>query len=518
MAEIDVESHRRDWVIMLAFALLAVVARLIPGPRLIDDAYITYRYARNILSGLGFVYNAGESVLGTTTPLYTFILVAMGAVGGAQSLPVLSPVINALADGFGVALLYQIGRHSFGHRLPAGALAFLWSVSPRSVTFAIGGMETSVYLTLTVAAMWFYLSNRFRLTAVFTALTLLTRPDALIWAGPLGLAIMVIRWNEHRDQPRLSRLPWVEAFIFGALVVPWLIFAWITFGSPVPHSVSAKSVAYLVSPTQGLVAFVQNFAIPFNEFSTFGQFGALVGFIVYLPLSALGVLYICRARKQFIPIAIFPWVYAAVFSVANPLIFRWYIMPPILIYIVLVVGGAWGLARRIIGEERGRRAFGAVMVIWALLSLNEWKLHPDHGADRPAPDMAWYQLELVYAEAAHRLQPLVNKNTVIAAGDIGVVGWYSGARILDTLGLISPEATRYYPISPSMLGDAPYAVAPDLIIDEQPDYVIILETYGRNGLLKDARFKQMYHLRETIETDIYGSHGMLIYERADVSR
>jgi len=35
----------------------------------LDDAYITFRYAQNLAAGLGFVYNAGERVLGTTTPL-----------------------------------------------------------------------------------------------------------------------------------------------------------------------------------------------------------------------------------------------------------------------------------------------------------------------------------------------------------------------------------------------------------------------------------------------------------------
>ena len=38
-----------------------------------DDAFITYRYARNISNGLGFVYNYGEKVLGTTTPLFTLL-------------------------------------------------------------------------------------------------------------------------------------------------------------------------------------------------------------------------------------------------------------------------------------------------------------------------------------------------------------------------------------------------------------------------------------------------------------
>ena len=41
-------------------------------PNTVDDAYITFRYARNVATGVGFVYNAGDRVLGTTTPAYAF--------------------------------------------------------------------------------------------------------------------------------------------------------------------------------------------------------------------------------------------------------------------------------------------------------------------------------------------------------------------------------------------------------------------------------------------------------------
>ncbi len=65
--------QQRKYYLPLLIIALALVARWIPGPRTIDDSYITFRYARNILAGEGFVFNPGEPVLGTTTPaLYSF--------------------------------------------------------------------------------------------------------------------------------------------------------------------------------------------------------------------------------------------------------------------------------------------------------------------------------------------------------------------------------------------------------------------------------------------------------------
>ncbi|MFQ5921958.1 MAG: hypothetical protein ACE5M4_03875, partial [Anaerolineales bacterium] len=80
--------------------LLAFGVRLIPGPRTIDDAYITFRYARNLLDGHGLVYNPGEAVLGTTTPLFALLLSALGVpIGGPEApFPVIALIVSAAAD------------------------------------------------------------------------------------------------------------------------------------------------------------------------------------------------------------------------------------------------------------------------------------------------------------------------------------------------------------------------------------------------------------------------------------
>jgi hypothetical protein len=513
---------------MIVLATLTVVARLIPGPRIIDDAYITYRYARNIVEGVGFVYNAGEAVLGTTTPLYTLLLAVLGwIVGNRQAYPLISVLVNALADGANTVLLYSMACRLFKHQLPGVLLGLLWAVAAGSVTFAIGGMETSVYILLMLGAFAAWLWDRTVLASALTALAVLARPDALIWAGPLALAMIIRKWHAQTDRPFVSRLPWLEGGVFAGLVTPWLIYATLVFGSPLPHSVAAKAVAYRLPPTQALVSFLQNYAIPFSEFDTFGSVGAMIGAVVYPLLAMLGGMYLVYADRRLVPLVIFPWVYAALFSVANPLIFRWYQTPPQPIYFLCILAGVWGLAKRAAGlilrrKDGGQddvatvwsaRVLTVAGALWLATSINAWVLHPDHGPDRPAPRMAWFELELLYERAARSLAPLVDDETVIAAGDIGAVGWYSGARILDTLGLVSPQSVEYYPLDPSLYATTGYAVPPDLIFDERPDYIVILETYGRNGLLVDPRLGVYYRLREVIPTDIYDSEGMLIFER-----
>ena len=52
-----------------------------------------------------------------------------------------------------------------------------------------------------------------------------------------------------------------------------------------------------------------------------------------------------------------------------------------------------------------------------------------------------------------------------------------------------------------------------MILDQKPDYVVFLEVYGRRGLLQDPNFLANYQLFQFIDTDIYGSHGLLVYQR-----
>ena len=145
------------WVI----ALLALVARLVPGPRTIDDAFITFRYAQNLISGAGFVYNAGEHVLGTTTPLYTILLslVSLPFGGAAAPFPTLALVLNAFFDAVCCWLLVRLASR-LGYPIAGWISAAIWAVAPMSVTFAIGGMETSLFVCLILATFYFYYSQR----------------------------------------------------------------------------------------------------------------------------------------------------------------------------------------------------------------------------------------------------------------------------------------------------------------------------------------------------------------------
>ena len=157
----------------------------------------------------------------------------------------------------------------------------------------------------------------------------------------------------------------------------------------------------------------------------------------------------------------------------------------------------------------------ALLTLMGLIgSLSAWTLRPDHGPARPAPEMAFIQLELLYERAAQSLSDRMQTGDVLAAADIGTLGYHAPGEILDLLGLISPQATEYYPL-PSSAYAINYAVPSDLVADLRPEFIVILEVYGRNSLLQDPRFQMNYELQDVLSTDIYGSDGLLIFSRSD---
>jgi hypothetical protein len=513
-----------EWLLLIGLLTLALLARVVPGERIVDDAYITFRYARNIAEGRGFVYNPGEHVLGTTTPLYTLLLAAVAVVSGSRDFATIAVAINAVAGAAAVGLLYALGRQITKHWAPAAAVALLWAVAPYSVTFAIGGMETDLTVALLLAVSCMHLSARPRWMAAFSALAFLARPDTVILLGLLWLDRILVR----RQVPGGDAIPWQEGAIGLAILAPWLAFATLTFGSPIPGSVAAKSATYRLFPGESLIRLIQHYGTPFFGHNVLGSSWQLAAFVFYLLLCAMGGLRGVRQDRRAWPLLAYPFVYFAVFSAANPLLFRWYLSPPLPFYVLFIVTGVWALGHnldRLVGgstlsppKNDGSTSRPTcqpiVLILFTTLALaftlNAWELHPDHGPDRPAPEMAWFELELLYARTADIVLDHAGPDDTLCAGDIGTLGYVTDLPILDTVGLVTPESRRYYPAAPGLYVTN-YAIPADLVLSLDPDFIVILEVYGRRGLLPDEAFQDHYRLLRKIETDIYGSDGMLIY-------
>lgn len=499
-------------ILPILMILVAVAARLIPGPRTIDDSFITFRYARNILTGDGFVYNPGAQVLGTTTPLYTFSMVILGALTGGTnaSFPWLALILNTLADVLTCLLLWKLGKYLSNERVGLAA-GFTWAIAPHSVTFAIGGLETSVYVMLLTAAAYFYMVKKRTLASLAASLAFTTRPDALILIGPFVIDRLIRALHPKFKE----KLGWQEILALALPTVLWNGFAWLYFGSPVPHSVQAKLLVYHLNPADSFIRLIQHYATPFQLHNIMPTAIAIgIGLLLYPFLYLIGARHILQTEKRLLVWLLYPWLYLATFAISNPLIFRWYLTPPLPAYIFVILFGLDSLAQSISARKPVALKWlpSSLMILSILITLPAWELNPDHGPNRPAPKMAYIKLEELYHQAATLVLPELQPGDVIAAGDVGVLGFDTNAQILDTVGLNSPESLDYYPV-PVEKYITNYVIPTELILEKAPDWIIVQEVYGRETFLKDPAFHNDYTQFDVLENDIYGSEGMLIFRQ-----
>ena len=163
---------------------------------LTDDAFISFRYVRNLLNGYGLVFNVGERVEGYSNFLWLLEIAAIWQVLGIRpehAAPWLSILFTTLTLAL---MLWWIARLP-GLRMRGlvswCALALVCSSATFAVWTSGGGLETRQFTFFIVAAvvcLILYRNRRWGLLAASVSLALasLTRPE-----GPL-IAACCFAW------------------------------------------------------------------------------------------------------------------------------------------------------------------------------------------------------------------------------------------------------------------------------------------------------------------------------------
>ena len=500
----------RDWrlAIPVCIALGGFVVRMALGPITIDDAYITFRYARNVADGVGFVYKPGERILGTTTPLWTLLLAAFCKIG-ACDLPLVALVFGATADAATTLLLFQLARHLGLGRGWGALLSTLFAVSAASITFTAGGMETPLFVLEVVGAVFADATGRPRRAAVIAGLATLTRPEGILMAVlVLGKYLLVGRFPPGRD---------LVSYL--ATVVPWVTFATWYFGSALPQSVIAKAAVFEAPPTTNAVLLLTQIGLPgmnleqlYSSDETLRiAFGLPIG--VFITLTALAsaprLARYLRGHPECLTLVGFAPLLAIAYMVAgarNVILFYWYVVPLVPFYLFGIVVFLQRVTTRL--PRIGVAAIASALLFWTVLGM---------GLGRDAKRSLFWPVGLSlsheesYREAASFLAPRIDSTSTVALPEIGTFGYYSRSRILDTAALISPQAARYYPLPAAYHG---HAVPADLIRDAKPDYLVTPDIYLQGPLADATWFQRQYRLIATFDSPwILNARTVLVYQR-----
>ena len=260
----------------LFFSAVAIATVLAWSNRFIqDDAFISFRYARHVAAGHGFVWNVGEApIQGFTNPLWTLVMALAIRLGRdpvrvSQWLGLGCFVITLIAAG-------KLAAGLTGARRASAAVVLALGLNASFNAYATGGLETQSQ-AMFVAIVAYGVSRGgprgFAAASIAAGLALWTRLDSALLVAPLLLVALI--------EARRS------AWLVGAVVVPVTLlgaglaaFGWVIFHQLLPNTFYAKTGSVDMALVQGglryLIGFLTHYQlVPILALAVYFGRGAL---------------------------------------------------------------------------------------------------------------------------------------------------------------------------------------------------------------------------------------------------
>ncbi|MDB4285450.1 hypothetical protein N9903_00915, partial [bacterium] len=195
--------------VLAAVSLAALLFHACEYLFLTDDAYISFRYARNLADGHGLVFNPGhERVEGYTNFLWVLLLSGFSAAGVPLEKAAHLLSLTATVGLWSLVLWFGWRLHGrSGRVLPVVAPLFLLAGTRSVAVWSTSGLETRFFTLLVVAGVLRLLvesedlartDSSYPLAALLFALASLTRPEAYLFCISAYAVVIVYTWRRFR--------------------------------------------------------------------------------------------------------------------------------------------------------------------------------------------------------------------------------------------------------------------------------------------------------------------------------
>ncbi|MBN1937836.1 MAG: hypothetical protein JW934_24490 [Anaerolineae bacterium] len=486
----------------------------------LDDAWIHQTYARNLVRYGEFAYMPGQVSAGSTAPLWTLLLAPAHLIRIDPQ--IWSCVLGLVMLGMLAVGVRRVCSRLFSGQPVLGAAAGLIALLEWHLAWAaFSGMETLLYACGVVWLIERYLvweagqrepqtlNARPRLLRSGTPLSespfmlgllggllVLVRPEGLLLVALLAVAGLLAR--RRRSLRRTLSIAADALAGFALLLLPYLSFNLLSSGLLFPNTLYAKQAEYaellgqpvwvrlwrVLKPTltgaqvllvPGAVYAAAALVKPRRNLNVNGELGVFTRLVPVLWWGMTVLLYALRLPVDYQH--------------------GRYLMPTIPVLILLGTAGtlSWLCPRdpRLIVRVSSR----ALPWILALLLLGFLVL----GAHAFATDLAIINGEMV------QIALWLNENTppdaLIAAHDIGAIGYFAQRPLLDLAGLVTPEIIPFIRDQRRLL---------EFIIEQKADYVVTFPSwYGQ--IAADERLVLRYQADCEL-TRAQGGDDMAVYQ------
>jgi arabinofuranosyltransferase len=432
----------------------------------LDDSWIHLTFAGNLVASKSFSYFHNEiPTSGSTSPLYTLLLALLWTIWHNEFFISYTLGLTFLALTMGY--VYQLVKLDFKPwKKVVLPLAILIALQPKLILIAVSGMETTLFIWLLAAAIYYYKQHRFLPMGIFLGFLVWCRPDGLVlwlalaldYTAGLYVACKIPDPDFPRPQKLLASLPGLLILTGG-----YFLFNYTLSGSLLPNTYQAKLALYgTISRPHFLAADVAG--LFFNR-----EF-ALIWPTFFLGTILAGYAWTQKKYSPFLVYILFIFLFISTYTVMLPFGHRFgrYLIPVIPFYLMVSIYGAivlfLFLFRMLPQKIRpALRVLGAFFAA-ALLLLTVFGIFDD--AHRYTFFCRYHNQRQV--AAGKWLDRHTPPNAIIATHDIGAIGFYSHRKIIDILGLVTPEVIPLLKTCVSL---------PDYLPRRNVSYVVVLKNW-----------------------------------------
>jgi len=234
--------NHADVVGWIAVALFVRVTFVAYTGRVWEDALITVAHARNAVEGLGLTHHSGEPVTQGFTSALSVLIPLLGEVVGAGWGVTAIRIVSLAAAAVTIVLADRIAADLGVSRWGRFALMGYLALDANQIFYEMTGMETQPAVMLLLLSVWAVLRDS-AWVGVCLGLALLARPDFILWAGA------VLAWAGFERRRLRAVLPGLIV-----VVLPWLAFTTLYYGSPIPQPIIAKAAVHSIWPPPAQIA------------------------------------------------------------------------------------------------------------------------------------------------------------------------------------------------------------------------------------------------------------------------
>jgi hypothetical protein len=445
--------------LVAAFAARFVVLLAIPllfafyTGEIWEDFFITFRHSENLVRGNGLVYNADERVHGFTSPIGVILPALCDWLTGQRSYLHalwLFRIVTASAFALGGVLIWRAVADG-ASRWPACFAFLLYAFDGKGVANSANGMETAFMLLLVA---WHInliregFARHWLAVGMCWAGLLWTRPDGCVYIAALSGACLILGRGARKDQLKAMVK---SAVVCSVLYLPWFVWAWSYYGSPVPQTVLAKMnvehgttdhLGRALPPygTRFMLALAKVFGPPYYDPVDTSWHAGLWPLIVFLG-SWCASYWVLSRGDRLARITSVAFAFLCAYFASMSIVFPWYLPPAGVLAAVLIPRGLFALTRS--SMRPARVAIGAVTGLLALLvgeRVYLFTLMARHAATVQ---------EVIETGNRARVGQWLREQIAQGAGNrvylepMGYIGYFSGAKVLDWPGLVTPRVVRW---------------------------------------------------------------------------